>query len=226
LSLIFDAATDIYTDICPMPTGRYCHNVLAVRTGPVNFFIYQKDGYTIAIDTGFGKGAALRELDRLNIRPDNVSAVFLTHTDIDHADGVSLFPNADVYFSADEEQMVKYQTPRKYWVFFNDGITRPYKLLKQDDEIVFGGIKIRAIETPGHTPGSMCYFFSSGCLFTGDAFKLIDGKAYPAGTLFTMDHDRQVESMKKLAGLKGVRTAFTAHRGYTRHFDEAMADYR
>ena len=41
------------------------------------------------------------------------------------------------------------------------------RLLKDEDEITAGHIKLRAISTPGHTPGSTCYTFGSS-IFTGD----------------------------------------------------------
>jgi len=210
----------------PVPTGRVCQNIWGVRTGCVSFFIYRKDGRTIAIDSGFGRDLVVRELRWLKIKPDSVSAVFLTHTDLDHAGGVSVFKNADIYISADEEQMIRYKTARKFGVVFNSGIDRPYKLLRQDDEISVGDIKVRAIETPGHTPGSMCFLVDGAFLFSGDAFNLLEGKAYPVSKTFSMDRETQLESMRKLASLKGVKMAFTAHRGYTEHFEDALAAYR
>jgi len=229
LSFLFEFSTILYANtkgMQPAPTGRVNKNILGVRTGCVSFYLYQKEGYTIALDSGFGRDIAVRELSILRVKPESISAVFLTHTDIDHADGISLFKNADIYFSADEEQMIRYKTPRKFGVVFNSGINRPYKLLRQDDEVFVGGIKVRAIETPGHTPGSMCYLIDDAFLFSGDAFNLLNGKAYPVSRAFTMDQETQLKSMKKLAGLKGVKMAFTAHRGYTEHFEDALAGYR
>ena len=42
--------------------------------------------------------------------------------------------------------------------------TRP---LADGDEVRFGGAVLRVIHTPGHTPGSVC-FYGAGCLFSGD----------------------------------------------------------
>jgi glyoxylase-like metal-dependent hydrolase (beta-lactamase superfamily II) len=43
------------------------------------------------------------------------------------------------------------------------------ELLKDDDVIAVGGLRIHAIHTPGHTPGSMCFAVDgSPVLFSGD----------------------------------------------------------
>ncbi len=41
--------------------------------------------------------------------------------------------------------------------------------LKDRDEIVFGGCRMKIIPTPGHTPGHVCLYYEEGkMLFTGD----------------------------------------------------------
>ncbi|MDR2648351.1 MAG: MBL fold metallo-hydrolase [Clostridiales bacterium] len=228
-NFIYDWAAGAYArgkGMNPACTGQITEDITAVKTGCVNFYLYRKGGGIIAIDAGFGKGVIRRELARLGIRPDSVSALFLTHSDIDHADGVSVFKNASVYLSADEERMIRRETARKFGFIYNAELKMPYGLLRQDDEIRIGPIKVRAIETPGHTPGSMCYLVDEAFLFSGDAFNLISGKAYPISKRYTMDQKQQIMSIKKLAGLKGVRAAFTAHWGYTEKFGDVTANYR
>jgi sulfur dioxygenase len=45
--------------------------------------------------------------------------------------------------------------------------------LKDGDELPFGGQRLKALHTPGHTAGSMCYLWQ-GHVFTGDTL-LVDG---------------------------------------------------
>ena len=57
------------------------------------------------------------------------------------------------------------------------GITTAAVQLRDGDELIFGGQKIRALNTPGHTAGSMSYCWSSDSgrhVFTGDTL-LING---------------------------------------------------
>lgn len=40
-------------------------------------------------------------------------------------------------------------------------------MLRDGDEITFGSVRLKALDTPGHTPGGMCYL-ADGVCFTGD----------------------------------------------------------
>ena len=58
------------------------------------------------------------------------------------------------------------------------GITSVHRALRDGDEIAFGAERLRALATPGHTAGSMSYFWARADgrrhVFTGDTL-LIDG---------------------------------------------------
>jgi hydroxyacylglutathione hydrolase len=224
---LFDVMMDALVKIMgnrPLGTGQIAEHVFAVQTGSVNFFIYKKGEDAVCIDTGLKK--ELRgELGSLGISPERISHVFLTHTDIDHTGGLAAFGNAKICLSADEEPMITNKTARALGIIHNPGIKRPYQLLGDGETVFAGEIKIAAIATPGHTPGSMCYLVDDTALFVGDTFKLMDGKVQPIRR-FNMDTERQKESIRKLANLAGVLLACTGHRGYTEEFDEAIRDWK
>ena len=52
------------------------------------------------------KKVILAELEKLNINPDKVVAVLLTHTDMDHVAGLPLFKNAKIYLAREEVKML------------------------------------------------------------------------------------------------------------------------
>jgi glyoxylase-like metal-dependent hydrolase (beta-lactamase superfamily II) len=204
---------------------KITENIFSIKCGTVNFYIYQKGHTIIAIDSGYCKPVIKEELNRINIEADKIYHLFLTHSDIDHAGGLSLFKNANIFISADEEQMISHGRPRKFGFLYNFPLNTSYTLLKDNNEISIGSIKIKAIETPGHTPGSMSYIINNEILFVGDAIKLFKGKAKPNRS-FSMDYEKQLESIRKIAKINGIKYLFTAHRGYTKDFNKAMEDWK
>ena len=205
-------------------TGVITDRLYVVNTDTVDFFVYQTGENIICFDTGYRTLLIRDELKSLNIDPEKVTHVFLTHADIDHVGGLRLFRNAEIYLSANEEQMIKglrsvrsaIRSPR---------IRRSYHLLRDYDIVTVGASNVKAIETPGHTPGSMAYLLDDTFLFLGDTCKLREGQAY-AGKHYTMDYETQKESIRKLARLENVGYVITAHSGYTQDFEKAFSYWR
>ena len=71
-------------------------------------------GRTVLVDAGFYRPSLLKErkvadhirpdkaLERLGIRPEEVTDVIITHMHWDHADGADLFPKAQIWIQKDE----------------------------------------------------------------------------------------------------------------------------
>lgn len=210
----------------PIETGKLSDNLYVVKTGTVNFFIYKNDEDAICIDAGFWKRSILRGLHSLGIEPESVSHLFLTHSDFDHASGSGLFRRARIYLSSGEEQMITRRKARMLGCIYNPAIKRSHQLLNDNDIVTIGSITIKAITTPGHTPGSMSYLVNGSLLFVGDTFKLSDNRVYPLRRYINMDPERLKESIRKLARLEHIQLACTAHSGVTKEFDEAIGDWK
>ncbi len=208
----------------PCDTGAVNDTLYVVRADTVNLFLYRVGDAFIAFDAGYRPSVIRAELDKLGIDPNTVTHVFLSHADIDHTQGLGVFKNAKIYLSHAEEPMITgvrnirraVRSPR---------IRRGYTLLREGDVVEVGDARIRAIETPGHTPGSMAYHVDEQHLFMGDTCKLSDGKVF-VGRHYTMDYEQQKQSVRKVARLDNVRCVFTAHCGYTDDLDTAFADWR
>ena len=163
-------------------------------------------------------------MNALNINPKNVRFVLLTHTDNDHVGGLSLFPNATVYLSKEEEQMINGKTSRIF--AFKNRLNRTYKTIDDHEVITFDNISIKGILCPGHTPGSMSYVVNDSCVFTGDALGLYSGKVGTFTKLFNMDTEAQIKSITNLALLGGIKHLYSAHHGYTDNFADAFLGWK
>jgi glyoxylase-like metal-dependent hydrolase (beta-lactamase superfamily II) len=201
------------------------NGIYSVKTKNANFYVVEKDGVYIAIDAGGGKkDIAKSELDKLNIKPEKITAVLLTHTDFDHVAALSLFKNADIYISKQEEQMINDSVPRLIG-FAQKKLKHGYKTIEDNEELYFGKIKVKAVLTPGHTNGSMSFMTDDKYLFVGDNLSLQNGQVSLFNPLFNMSNDIQKKSIKRLANITGTEYIFSSHYGFTGEPKEAFKNF-
>jgi len=83
--------------------------------------------------------------------------------------------------------------------------------LKSDDRIALGKLEIRAISTPGHTPGSMCFLLENS-LFSGDTLL----KGGPGYTATPNDFERIMTSLtQKIFVLPDDTAVYPGHGSTT-----------
>ena len=125
----------------------------------INTFLIKKNGKYILFDTGLGLekgGVMLDKLSLLKLRPEDISAICITHCHGDHIGGLvsneePVFPNAEVY-CADKELKA----------FKNDALTKEVVKVYGSrlhafttGDTLMG--EIQSIAAPGHTPGHTFY---------------------------------------------------------------------
>lgn len=87
-------------------TKEVVHNIYSIKDSFVNMYLIKDSDCYVAIDAGNDRKIISDNLKILNINPDKVAAVLLTHTDGDHTGALRLFRNARIYLSKNEEQMI------------------------------------------------------------------------------------------------------------------------
>jgi len=185
------------------------------------------DGSTfIGIDAGASLPRTRAGFAALNLKPGQLTALFLTHADQDHCRSLPLFDNAQIFLSQAEIDMITGRQTRMFGIFRNE-LPESYSALTDSQIVSFGNISVRAIATPGHTPGSMSYLVNDRFLFTGDTLRL---KRNEAGLFsprfFNMDEAAQKESIRQLARLSHIDYLCTGHHGITGNFEYAMEKWR
>jgi glyoxylase-like metal-dependent hydrolase (beta-lactamase superfamily II) len=84
-------------------------------------------------------------------------------------------------------------------------------LLADGEELAFGNLRLAAMHTPGHTPGSLC-FYTDGYLISGDTL-FPDG---PGKTGSPADFKKIIESLKnKIFVLPDDTQVFPGHGDHT-----------
>lgn len=168
-----------------------------------NTYIVTKDGvHCIVVDPGFYREEEKQEffntVDGMKL---TVDAVLLTHAHLDHVYGtkaVQAATGCKVYLNP-ADRMVMNADTRLYKIIGIENADSTFVStdIREGDVITEAGIEIHVIETPGHTPGGVCYHIpSEQTLFTGDTLF--------AGTIGRTDfsycdYDKEISSiMEKL----------------------------
>lgn len=142
----------------------------------------------------------------------DVEAVLLTHAHFDHIGALDNF-NVPVYIGNGEEEVIK-NPSLNLSVMLGDSLSFDYNfVLKNGDITEVAGFSFETISTPGHTPGSVCFYFKNeNVLFSGDTlfFMSIGRTDFPGGNVSQM-----FTSLKKLALLDNDTKVFPGHGGST-----------
>jgi glyoxylase-like metal-dependent hydrolase (beta-lactamase superfamily II) len=169
-------------------------NTLQFSSDPL---LFRWAGETVLVDTGMGTqmpgntGLLLQQLAALNIRPEEISVVLMTHLHVDHiggafdpASGRAIFPNAKFFISETEIEFWSESAPD-----LGDARDLPQELIDFTIQCARRGLSIlekqiqpfkpasellpgiTAIALPGHTPGHSGFVFKSSAgefIGTGD----------------------------------------------------------
>ena len=164
----------------------------------------------ILIDCSSDRPEFIEAIKSENIK---IKYILLTHGHFDHILGVDTFKdifNADAYVSEDDMFQVGLadQMMQMFAGIEPKQIKSISHYVKDGDEFKIGNITIKAIATPGHTKGGMCYLVDNK-LFTGDTlFKTSIGRCdLPGGSLKEI-----VDSLKnKLFELPNNTEVYSGH---------------
>lgn len=101
-----------------------------------------------------------------------IRAILLTHGHFDHilgVEGMKLISEAPVYAGVNEEEILQSPELNHSKNINKECRVYPDVFVKEGDEIDVSGMKFKVIETPGHSAGSVSYYFEDdGILFSGD----------------------------------------------------------
>ena len=203
----------LFSRLRPAATQIIEENIYAVRCGFVNFYAVRTSAGILLFDSGASPAMAKRGLHKLDISLSDVSHIFLTHTDIDHAGGIKAFPNAITNISIKEEKMIDGSTARRGPIY-NRKISG-YQTLEDSETVVIGDTAIELRLTPGHTAGSAIYIIGRDVFVTGDLLWYSRrGKIFPCIWYMNMDNKLEEQSAKAaLDAVKDARLVLTGHTG-------------
>ena len=175
----------------------------------VSTFLLQIDGKNILFDAGLGAfgGQTLNRLAALDVTPDKIDLIYLTHFHMDHIAGlvvkdsagkdVKAFNNAAVYAGKVEYDAWMNDIPKNDLQKAVMGIYKDrLHLFAFGDSLPHGVLALDAVgHTPGHTAFQVSNLLVIGDLMHGYALQ----KNHPEiNSNYDMDKEKSIESRKRL----------------------------
>ncbi len=121
----------------------------------------------------FDVGGKIKKLLQIIEEKDlQLKYIFCTHLHFDHVQGVekirSLFPEAKFAYHEKELSVLENAGPfAKMFGFNAKSLGAADFFIKEDEIYKLGDIELKTILAPGHTPGSICFYFDDA-LLSGD----------------------------------------------------------
>lgn len=150
----------------------------------------------ILVDPGVGEDEILR------VMKDNdfhIKYILITHAHFDHilcANNIRKKENCDIYVSKEDEGMMKDPHQNESDMVGVPTSIKDCKTFEDGEVLDMLGFKIKCVHTPGHTPGSYCFYLEDRkILISGDT--LFEG-SYGRTDFYGGDFDAIEHSLKDI----------------------------
>lgn len=187
-----------------------------------NFYVItdEETGISAAIDPG----ANYSELEHL-LEGKNVKYIFITHGHYDHILGAAQArrsTGAEIVIGEKDAECLSnpYLSKGNFHFPEEQECIEPDIIAKEGDVFHVGNTEIKVMETPGHTPGGVCYIIEKeNVIFSGDTlfFRTCGRTDFPNSSQSDMEN-----SLKKLASIEGNYTVYPGH-GFRTTLDDERA---
>lgn len=201
--------------------------LLTLVVGPLKancYVAWEDPKRALVIDPGDEGPRIVEALREKGVRPQ---LILNTHGHFDHIGAVEelkrAFQAPYKIHRADVEIMAMVPARTRLFGILTPEQPAPTGFVEPDEEFRLGDLEVRALHTPGHTPGGTCYYApNDACVFTGDTLFMssIGRSDFPGG-----DGPRLLRSIQeKLLTLPPQTRVYPGHGPSTTIGDEAEAN--
>jgi len=150
------------------------------------------------------KKSLLDQLDEIDISPDQIDFVAISHMHWDHVGASSLFSESTLLIQ-DREYEAAFIRSDEYDVFNLDdysSLSENPRILLNGDYDVFGDGSVVILSAPGHTPGHQVLLINleneGAIMLSGDLYHFEVSRSIQAVPIFNTDKEETLRSMKKI----------------------------
>lgn len=176
-----------------------------------NCYLIQEDKNALLIDPGDAASFLLEEVQRQNL---TLVGILATHGHFDHVMAVGelqLGVPAPFYIHKKDQFLIdRLESTAEHFLGHKPIIIPPQKTtFLPSSELQISNFEFKILHTPGHTPGSVCFYFpEEKVVFTGDT--LFAGAIGRTDLSYSNKADMKV-SLRKLAALPEEVTVHPGH---------------
>lgn len=176
--------------------------------GVNTYFLVNENDRAAVVDPGEDGAAVLAFAEKHGFK---ITACYLTHGHFDHMGCCKRLQDLGVKIYVSEKDADKLYTDKNEGAVFGRRVEPLHadNTFRDGDVLDFEGFKLRVMETPGHTAGSVCFFTELG-IFSGDTLFYEN-----AGRTDLADGD-DADMERSLAKLMAIKGDFTVYPGHGR----------
>ena len=150
-----------------IPPARIFGNLYFVGTHPASTHLIDTEDGLILIDPGFPEALPqiLDNIRAVGFDPADIRVILLSHGHYDHAGAakeLAAQTGASIFIGEGDLPMVTGEEDSSLAELFDVKFTQtftPDRLLKDGDRVTLGATDILCLSTPGHTEGTLSFFF-------------------------------------------------------------------
>lgn len=170
--------------------------------------IDEKSRETAVIDPGGDSDVLIETIQK---EKGHVKYILLTHGHLDHTGAAAAIKEtfqAPIFLNAEDEKLMLQNTYVFHPMLQGGQVISADHHISDGDQFILGDTIVRAIETPGHSPGGVCFYVQKE-VFTGDT--LFDGSIgrtdFEGGDFNTLIHSIK----EKILCLDGETVVYPGH---------------
>ena len=178
-----------------------------------NTFIVEINEFDVLI-IDLGNYPIMTLVEWLTTHNKNILGLILSHEHADHCYGIdALKKEIDFTLYCSEKCEKNMRNPKQNFSRYIDdfetfGVQSQAVIVRDNQVLNFNGFEVLVMETPGHSPGSIC-LFAEGMVFTGDT--ILNGIESPLSFPHSNKLDYEKSKMKIMEKLKPQTKIYPGH---------------